>query len=44
MNTGVPPTDPKARTGEFTPPGKTAQARSYQLADDWSLGKSAVMN
>jgi hypothetical protein len=21
MNTGIPPTDLKARTGEFTPPG-----------------------
>src|SRR5882724_4803719 len=28
MNRGVPPTDWKARTGEFTPPGVTALARS----------------
>ena len=28
MNTGVPPTAPNARTGEFTPPGSTAQARA----------------
>ena len=29
--TGSPPTDPKARTGELTPPGMRACARSYQL-------------
>src|SRR5215831_10645722 len=28
---GSPPTDPKARTGEFTPPGMRACARSNQL-------------
>jgi hypothetical protein len=28
MNRGVPPTDPKARTGELTPPGITSRARS----------------
>ncbi len=28
MNRGVPPTARKARTGEFTPPGVTAAARS----------------
>src|SRR5215211_3774660 len=28
MNRGVPPTDLKARTGEFTPPGVTVCARS----------------
>src|SRR4051812_24579382 len=27
MNGGVPPTEPKARTGEFTPPGIRARAR-----------------
>src|SRR3954454_2483994 len=28
MNRGVPPTEPKARTGEFTPPGINWRARS----------------
>ena len=28
MKTGEPPTEPKARTGEFTPPGMTLRARS----------------
>jgi hypothetical protein len=28
MNTGVPPTAPNDLTGEFTPPGATAQARA----------------
>src|SRR5258707_7214353 len=28
MNRGVPPTEPNARTGEFTPPGMTARARA----------------
>src|SRR6476660_9713974 len=28
MNLGVPPTEPKARTGEFTPPGISWRARS----------------
>src|SRR5438093_820777 len=27
-NTGVPPTEPNARTGEFTPPGMRARERS----------------
>src|ERR1700747_852311 len=31
MNTGSPPTAPNARTGEFTPPGMTSQARPYRL-------------
>ena len=31
MNTGVPPTAPNARTGEFTPPAMTALARREQL-------------
>ena len=33
MNTGVPPTDLKARTGEFTPPGNNACARSNRLEE-----------
>jgi len=28
MTTGVPPTDPNARTGELTPPGVTMDARA----------------
>src|SRR5664279_2122793 len=32
MNRGVPPTDRKARTGEFTPPGVTARARANSAA------------
>src|SRR5438132_2832572 len=28
MNRGTPPTAPKARTGEFTPPGVTSRARA----------------
>src|SRR6516164_5798652 len=28
MNLGTPPTAPKARTGEFTPPGVTSRARA----------------
>ncbi len=33
MNRGVPPTARNARTGEFTPPGVTASARSNSAAD-----------
>ena len=33
MKTGVPPTALKARTGEFTPPGKDALARSNSAAE-----------
>jgi hypothetical protein len=33
MKTGVPPTALNARTGEFTPPGNSACARSNRLAD-----------
>src|ERR1700676_2385963 len=33
MNRGVPPTDVKARTGEFTPPGITAHASANSRAD-----------
>jgi hypothetical protein len=33
MNTGTPPTVPNARTGEFTPPGMTAQARLNNAPD-----------
>ena len=33
MNSGVPPTARKARTGELTPPGMTRQARSYSSAE-----------
>ena len=32
MNRGVPPTAPKARTGELTPPGVTARAADLQTA------------
>ena len=28
MNLGTPPTEPNARTGEFTPPGVTLPARA----------------
>jgi len=33
MNRGVPPTARKARTGELTPPGVPARARSKSAAD-----------
>src|SRR4051812_38819194 len=33
MNRGVPPTARNARTGEFTPPGMTARARSKRAAE-----------
>ena len=33
MKRGVPPTALKARTGEFTPPGVTARARSKRAPD-----------
>ena len=33
MKRGVPPTASKARTGEFTPPGVTARARSKSSSD-----------
>src|SRR3954471_16396768 len=33
MNRGVPPTARNARTGEFTPPGVTARARSNRTAE-----------
>ncbi len=33
MKRGVPPTALKARTGEFTPPGVTARARSKSAPD-----------
>ena len=33
MNGGVPPTAPKARTGESTPPGMTPRARSNSSSD-----------
>ena len=32
MKTGAPPTKPKARTGESTPPGMTARAASNRRA------------
>src|SRR5436190_21807550 len=37
MNTGTPPTAPNARTGEFTPPGMTAQARRKSKPDSSPL-------
>lgn len=33
MNRGVPPTARKARTGEFTPPGVTREARSKSVCE-----------
>src|SRR5690242_2780937 len=33
MNRGVPPTEEKALTGEFTPPGMTAHASAKSFAD-----------
>ncbi|GGT31091.1 hypothetical protein GCM10014713_25620 [Streptomyces purpureus] len=33
MNRGVPPTARKARTGEFTPPGVTRDARSKSVCE-----------
>ena len=33
MNRGVPPTAPKARTGEFTPPGTAAPALSNNACE-----------
>ena len=33
MKRGVPPTARKARTGEFTPPGVTASARSNRARE-----------
>ena len=33
MNRGVPPTELKARTGEFTPPGMTADASANSFAE-----------
>ncbi len=41
MNRGVPPTAAKARTGEFTPPGVTARARSKR-ARDCSSGRGVT--
>src|SRR5579859_2437331 len=32
MNRGVPPTEPNARTGEFTPPGVTSSARANRAS------------
>ena len=33
MNRGVPPTEEKALTGEFTPPGMTAHASAKSAAE-----------
>jgi len=35
MKMGVPPTLLNARTGEFTPPGMTFDARSYRSLLFW---------
>src|SRR5689334_14889064 len=43
MNLGVPPTELKARTGEFTPPGITAQASANSWADRWVCVSSTRM-
>ena len=42
MKRGVPPTAEKARTGEFTPPGITARARSNRAADTGAASGLAV--
>ena len=41
MKRGVPPTALNARTGEFTPPGVTAWARS-KSALDWGVGRAVT--
>src|SRR5438046_3056924 len=41
MKTGAPPTALKARTGEFTPPGKRRLARSNSAAD-WGRFSLAI--
>src|SRR5438552_9677977 len=44
MNLGVPPTARNARTGEFTPPGVTADARSNSDCETGaSYGKGTVI-
>src|SRR5690242_14985907 len=43
MNRGVPPTARKARTGEFTPPGVTARARSSSACEAGASKGYAVM-
>src|SRR5580693_5833871 len=42
MKRGVPPTALKARTGEFTPPGMTAQASSNSFAEASVCTSSSV--
>src|SRR3954452_11046564 len=37
MKGGSPPTEPKARTGEFTPPGMTCSARFCNLREASTL-------
>jgi phosphoribosylcarboxyaminoimidazole (NCAIR) mutase len=47
MNRGVPTTDPKARTGEFTPPGVAASARLKSAADSATVsgaGSAATLD
>jgi hypothetical protein len=42
MKTGAPPTALKARTGEFTPPGKIRCARSKSAVERGRLGPGFV--
>src|SRR4051794_38915274 len=44
MNRGVPPTARKARTGELTPPGVTALARSNSATDAGAAASRSVMS
>src|SRR4051794_17634846 len=43
MNRGVPPTARNARTGELTPPGVTALARSNRATDAGAAASRSVM-
>src|ERR1035437_1767391 len=42
-NGGAPPTAPKARTGEFTPPGKKRSARCWRAWDDRVLDRDDLV-
>jgi hypothetical protein len=42
MKRGVPPTERKARTGEFTPPGVVCWARAKRMSF-WEVLDVAVM-
>src|SRR5699024_1025015 len=43
MKGEVPPTEPKARTGEFTPPGMKRRARSIAAALSWWRSSAAAL-